>query len=61
MALGRIDYHLYRPWRPLERILYGSMAEFLAAWEDGRAAAVRRVPDRRASRTRRRRTGSVTC
>src|SRR5690349_10056611 len=28
MALGRIDYHLYRPWRPLERILYASMAEF---------------------------------
>ena len=34
MALGRIDYHLYRPWRPLERILYTSMAEFLCAWEN---------------------------
>jgi thioredoxin reductase (NADPH) len=34
MALGRIDYHLFRPWWPLERILYGSMAEFLSAWEN---------------------------
>jgi thioredoxin reductase (NADPH) len=34
LALGRIDYHLYRPWRPLERILYSSMAEFLSAWEN---------------------------
>jgi thioredoxin reductase (NADPH) len=40
MALGRIDYHLFRPWWPLERILYGSMAEFLAAWENARPPAV---------------------
>jgi thioredoxin reductase (NADPH) len=33
LALGRIDYHLYRPWRPPERILYAAVAEFLAAWE----------------------------
>src|SRR4051812_2839074 len=33
VALGRIDYHLSRPWRPLERILYASVAEFLSAWE----------------------------
>ena len=36
LALGRIDYHLYRPWRPLERILYAAVAEFLAAWETAR-------------------------
>jgi thioredoxin reductase (NADPH) len=34
LALGRLDYHLYRPWRPPERILYASVAEFLAAWEN---------------------------
>ncbi len=33
MALGQIDYHLYNPWRPLERILYAAVSEFLAAWE----------------------------
>ncbi|MEV6491941.1 hypothetical protein AB0M20_25495, partial [Actinoplanes sp. NPDC051633] len=31
LALGRIDYHLYVPWRPLERILYAAVGEFLAA------------------------------
>jgi thioredoxin reductase (NADPH) len=36
LALGRIDYHLYRPWRPLERNLYGPVTEFLAAWESSR-------------------------
>jgi thioredoxin reductase (NADPH) len=33
LALGQIDYHLYSPWRPLERILYPAIAEFLAAWD----------------------------
>jgi thioredoxin reductase (NADPH) len=37
MALGQIDYHLYNPWRPLERILYTAVSEFLAAWEGFRA------------------------
>src|SRR5919107_1902387 len=37
MALGQIDYHLYNPWRPLERILYTAVTEFLAAWEGFRA------------------------
>jgi thioredoxin reductase (NADPH) len=32
MALGRIDYHLFDPWFPLEQILYPSIGEFLAAW-----------------------------
>ena len=33
LALAQIDYHLYNPWRPLERILYAAVSEFLAAWE----------------------------
>lgn len=32
MALGQVDFHLYDPWQPVERILYPSVAEFLAAW-----------------------------
>jgi thioredoxin reductase (NADPH) len=33
VALGQIDFHLYNPWRPLERILYPAMSDFLAAWD----------------------------
>jgi thioredoxin reductase (NADPH) len=33
MAVGQIDYHLYVPWEPRERILYLAVSEFLAAWE----------------------------
>jgi thioredoxin reductase (NADPH) len=33
VGLGQIDYHLYNPWRPLERILYPAMSDFLAAWD----------------------------
>jgi thioredoxin reductase (NADPH) len=33
MAVGKIDYHLYNPWRPVERILYLAVAEFLAMWD----------------------------
>ena len=40
MALGQIDYHLYNPWRPLERILYAAVSEFLAAWEKSREPTV---------------------
>jgi thioredoxin reductase (NADPH) len=36
MALGKIDYHLYDPWHPPERILYQAVGEFLAAWEKSR-------------------------
>jgi thioredoxin reductase (NADPH) len=36
MALGKIDYHLYDPWHPPERILYHAAGEFLAAWEKSR-------------------------
>jgi thioredoxin reductase (NADPH) len=36
IALGQIDYHLYNPWRPPERILYAVVSEFLAAWEKSR-------------------------
>jgi thioredoxin reductase (NADPH) len=48
MALGQIDYHLYSPWHPLERILYPAVAEFLAAWEktsEPPVAALRIVGD----------------
>ena len=33
MALGQVDYHLYDPWFPLERVLYPSISEFLSAWD----------------------------
>jgi thioredoxin reductase (NADPH) len=36
MAIGQIDYHLYAPWHPAERILYLAISEFLAAWEKSR-------------------------
>jgi hypothetical protein len=36
MALGQVDYHLFNPWSPLERILYPSLSEFLAAWDTTR-------------------------
>jgi len=36
MAVGKIDYHLYVPWRPLERNLYPPVSEFLAAWDKSR-------------------------
>jgi thioredoxin reductase (NADPH) len=38
MALGQVDYHLYNPWRPLERILYPAMSDFLAAWDKSQDA-----------------------
>jgi hypothetical protein len=34
--VGKIDYHLYAPWYPLERGLYPAMTEFLAAWDKSR-------------------------
>ena len=40
MALGQVDYHLYNPWSPLERILYPAVSEFLAAWDKSQDAAV---------------------
>jgi thioredoxin reductase (NADPH) len=36
MAVGKIDYHLYVPWFPLERNLYPVVSEFLAAWDKSR-------------------------
>jgi thioredoxin reductase (NADPH) len=30
MAIGQIDFHLYRPWWPVERILYPAVSDFLA-------------------------------
>ncbi len=46
MALGQVDYHLFNPWFPLERILYPGISEFLAAWDtsqDAHNVAVRIV------------------
>ncbi len=36
MAVGKIDYHLYAPWEPLERILCPAISEILAAWDKSR-------------------------
>jgi thioredoxin reductase (NADPH) len=40
MALGQVDYHLYVPWVPVERILYPAISDFLAAWDTSRDPAV---------------------
>jgi thioredoxin reductase (NADPH) len=40
MALGQVDYHLYNPWRPLERILYPAVSDFLSAWDKSQDAPV---------------------
>jgi thioredoxin reductase (NADPH) len=48
MALGQIDFHMFEPWRPLERSLYPAMAEFLAAWDKGKSTddpAIRMIAD----------------
>ncbi|HEY7432290.1 MAG TPA: FAD-dependent oxidoreductase [Streptosporangiaceae bacterium] len=36
MVVGKIDYHLYIPWEPLEQILYPAVSDFLAAWAKSR-------------------------
>jgi thioredoxin reductase (NADPH) len=54
MALGQVDYHLYSPWVPLERILYPAISDFLAAWDVTREAdvvPVRIVGSRQAARS----------
>jgi thioredoxin reductase (NADPH) len=54
MALGKVDYHLYRPWRPQERFLYPAISEFLTAWDKGyepSAPALRIVGDHRSPRS----------
>jgi thioredoxin reductase (NADPH) len=56
MALGKIDYHLYVPWYPLERVLYPAVSEFLAVWDKSRepsAAAVRIVGGAHSARAHR--------
>ncbi|WP_324277998.1 FAD-dependent oxidoreductase [Blastococcus brunescens] len=40
MALGRVDYHLYVPWVPIERVLYPAISDFLAAWDTSRDVPV---------------------
>jgi thioredoxin reductase (NADPH) len=42
--LGQVDYHLYNPWHPLERILYPAVSDFLSAWDKSQDAPV--VPAR---------------
>lgn len=39
MTLGRIDYHLVKPWSP-ELGLFPAVSEFLADWEDSREPSV---------------------
>jgi len=54
MALGQVDYHLYSPWVPLERLLYPAISDFLAAWDVTREAdvvPVRIVGARQAARS----------
>src|SRR5215218_6569521 len=54
MALGRVDYHLFDPWAPLEQILYPSISDFLAAWntsQDAPNVAVRIVGHKSAARS----------
>jgi thioredoxin reductase (NADPH) len=36
LALGKIDYHLWAPWYPQERILHPAVSEFLMAWDRSR-------------------------
>ncbi len=53
-ALGLIDFHLYKPWRPLERILYPAISEFLASWDKGReptAVALQIIDHARSTRS----------
>ncbi|MDP9146012.1 MAG: FAD-dependent oxidoreductase [Actinomycetota bacterium] len=40
MALGQVDFHLYNPWEPLERILYPAVSEFLSVWGRSQEAPV---------------------
>ena len=39
MTLGEVDYHLYHPWYPRERILYPAISDFLASWDKSQDAA----------------------
>ena len=36
LAVGKIDCHLYAPWRPPERFLFPALSEILAAWDKTR-------------------------
>jgi thioredoxin reductase (NADPH) len=54
MALGHVDFHLYSPWTPLERLLYPAVSDVLSAWDRSRVArdvAVRIVGQQRAARS----------
>ena len=32
IAMGQVDFHLFNPWHPLERILYPAVSDFLSVW-----------------------------
>jgi thioredoxin reductase (NADPH) len=38
MALGQVDYHLYVPWVPLERVLFPGISDMLSSWDKSRDA-----------------------
>ena len=44
MAVGKIDYHLYVPWFPVEQFLHPAVTEFLAAWDRSREPSVVAFP-----------------
>ena len=47
MAMGQVDYHLYNPWYPLERILYPAVSDFLGVVGQVPGRTGRADPDRR--------------
>ena len=44
VAVGQVDFHLWNPWYPLERILYPAVSEFVSVW--GRSQEAPAVPIR---------------
>src|SRR5919108_3075823 len=43
MPLGRLDYVLFHPWKPIEENLYLPVSDFLAGWEKSRAPGVEAI------------------
>jgi thioredoxin reductase (NADPH) len=44
VAVGQVDFHLWNPWYPLERILYPAVSDFVSVW--GRSQEAPAVPIR---------------
>ncbi len=40
IAVGQVDFHLWNPWYPLERILYPAVSEFISVWGRSQDAPV---------------------